>query len=226
MEVHLFSSHGTPDLRDIISQCRRLLRGQKDPVVAYLPAASVGDQQVEKTQAAFQGVARVVTIDPDQARPEEVKEALDQASLLYVPGGNTYVLSQRLHRKRLVEPIKERIQSGLPLVAFSAGTVFCGQNILTANSLNACGCTKFAGLGLVPYNFNVHYPSQDGEARKVRDSGLAEYHAFHQNPVLALEEDAHLRVTDEGVELVRGGAWLFQRGQKKVKLKVGRVERP
>jgi len=224
MEVHLFSSHGTPDLRDIMDQCRRLLRGQRDPVVAYLPAASVGDQHVEETQAAFQGVARVVTIDPDQARPEEVKEALGQASLLYVPGGNTYVLSQRLHRKGLVDAIKERIQEGLPLVAFSAGTVFCGQNILTANSLNACGCTQFAGLGLVPYNFNVHYPSQDGEARRVRDSGLAEYHAFHPHPVLALEEDAHLRVTDKGVELVKGGAWLFQRGQKKVRLQAGKID--
>jgi dipeptidase E len=112
-------------------------------------------------------------------------------------------------------PIKERLLGGLPLVAFSAGTVLCGEDILTTNDINCCGCTQFAGLGLVDVNFNVHYPPVEGIERQERDSRLMEYQAFHDIPVIALEDGAYLLANEDGIQLIRGNGWLLKKGKPK-----------
>jgi dipeptidase E len=113
------------------------------------------------------------------------------------------------------------VRDGLPLVAFSAGAVMCGPTMLTTNDMNICACTQFEGFGLTPYNFNVHYPPDDGEARELRDERLWEYHVFNDNHVLALEDDAHLNVKDGQVTLVSGNCWLFEKGKARRKLDAG-----
>jgi dipeptidase E len=206
-----------------VSACRPILQEQAAPTVAYLPEASIGERYVGMTKVAFKGLADVVHINVEKNGRAKIDAALDKASLLYIPGGNTYLLTQRLHDNNLLESIRERVRNGLPLVAFSAGTVLCGANILTTNDLNCCGCTTFSGLALVPFNFNVHYPQEDGHDREERDYRLWEYHAFQDNPVLAVEDSAHLRVVGEKLELVTGDCWLVEKGKQRVKVDIGTI---
>jgi peptidase E len=120
-----------------------------------------------------------------------------------------------------VEQIRERVRAGLPIVAFSAGAVMCGPNMLTTNDMNVSACVEFDGLGLLSYNLNVHYPPEEGEHQALRDERLWEYHQFHDNPVLAIEDSAHLRVENNRLELVKGNCWLFEKGKERVKVKIG-----
>lgn len=210
MELHLLSSQGDWPIQDIVKACRPLLEDQDHPTLAYLPAASVGNRFVEVTEEAFDGLARVLTLDAQTDDRDGLLTALDGASVLYVPGGNTYLLSKRLHAARVVEEVRARVLGGLPLVAFSAGTVFCGMNVLTTNDMNCCACDSFTGLGLVPCNFNVHYPP-DGEERELRDDRIWEYHRFFDHPVLTLEDGCHLRVVDDSIQLVEGRCRLLQK---------------
>jgi peptidase E len=124
---------------------------------------------------------------------------------------------------RLFPSLRRKIEGGLPLAAFSAGTVLCGPNILTTNDLNMVPTTHFDGLNLTPFNFNVHY-ADDVQ----RDNWLIEYQIFHDNPILMLEDGAYVRVSGKAVTLVRGGAWLWRAGQEKERLKAGKqiFERP
>ena len=223
MEINLFSSQGEPSLRNIVEASSPFLEKADDPAVAYLPAACVGERYVGLTKTAFKGLADVLHLDPETQGRARVEAALDKAAILYIPGGNTYLLAHRLHNKDLVAQIRERIINGLPLVAFSAGTVLCGANVLTTNDLNCCGCTTFNGLGFVPFNFNVHYPSDEGDQREFRDERLWEYQEFNSNPVLALEDSAHIRVTDSEVRLISGNCWLFEKGQARTKVEIGRI---
>jgi dipeptidase E len=98
-------------------------------------------------------------------------------------------------------------------VAFSAGTVLCGQDILTTNDINCCGCTQFDGLKLSPFSFNVHYPVSPVEAQQERDERLEEYLAFHDTPILAFEDGASLHLTEDELR-VDGNVWQFSHGQK------------
>lgn len=221
MQIHLFSAPGEPSLRDIVDASRPFLRGRSEPTIAYIPAASVGEKYVGTAKVAFKGLAKVEHLDVERDKPEKIEAALDSAALVYIPGGNTYLLGYRLHKAGLIESIRERVLDGLPLVAFSAGAVLCGPNILTTNDMNCCASTSFSGLALTPFNFNVHYPQVEGEHRELRDDRLWEYHSFYDNPVLALEDDAHIRVSDGVTELVRGNCWLFEPGKTRKRLEVG-----
>lgn len=223
MEAHLFSTPGDPPIRDIVRASRPFLRRRDNPVVAYLPAACLGDRYIALTTRCFGRLASVRTIDVEKDSRREIEAVLDIASVLYIPGGNTYVLAARLHNTGLMHALRERVLAGLPLVAFSAGMVLCGPNILTTNDMNVCACDTFSGLALTGHNFNAHYPEEDGEARALRDERIGEYHVFHGNPVLALCDNAHVRVKDGEAELVKGDCWLFEQGRGKRKLEVGPV---
>lgn len=215
VEAHLFSTPGNPPIRDIVRAARPFLVGKGEPgekpVVVYLPAACMGNLYIPLTERCFARIARVSTIDVETESRAEVEAALDAASVLYIPGGNTYALAARLHNTGLVEEIRARVMSGLPLVAFSAGTVLCGPNMLTTNDMNVCACTTFDGLGLSPYNFNVHYPPLDGEERALRDDRIWEYHVLNENPVMALEDGAHVAIRDGKVVVEKGNCWLFEK---------------
>jgi len=186
-----------------LNASRVYLANSDRPSVGYLPAAALDAAFfLEETRSCFSEVAAVELLDPVSMDRESILRMVDHISLLYVPGGNTFVLSHRLQQASLMAEIAQRVRNGLPLVGFSAGAVLCGMDILNSNDRNACGCRDFAGLGLVPFSLNVHYAF--GDAQPERDERIAAYHAFHSVPVLALEDDAHLRVEDARIDLCRG----------------------
>jgi peptidase E len=209
MQLHLLSSPGEPFLVDILAVARQILAGMSQPTIAYLPAAAEERHFVRETKAAFRDLAVVRTIKPEIHSATQMQFVLDRAALLYIPGGNTYLAAWRLHTSGLMSELRQRILTGLPLVAFSAGTVLCGEDILTSNDLNECGCENFTGLSLVPFNFNVHYPSTDGDERQRRDVRLQAYAIKHHRPGLALEDGSYVRVMDGEVDVVRGSCLKF-----------------
>ena len=167
-----------------------------------------------ETKAAFRGLAEVRAVKLETHSAAHIGSILDRADLLYIPGGDTYLGAHRLHTAGLMDDLRKRILDGLPLVAFSAGAVLCGVDILTSNDANECGCTVFTGLGLVPFNLNVHYPPIDGEERQGRDSRLHAFSTEHHRLVLALEDGAYLHVMDRSVTVIRGPVWKFNGPQK------------
>lgn len=223
MQLHLFSSPGKTPIQDIVAACQPLLAGQTRPVVAYLPAAAIGNLWVEFTEEAFRDLAAVQLIAVEKMTRAEVTTVLDNASLLYIPGGNTFCLKQRLHEQGLMAEIQTRVRGGLPLVAFSAGTVLCGSNILTTTDMNVCAATDFAGLNLTHFNFSVHYPATQGAERQSWDDRLWEYHIFHDNPVLALQDGAYVTVTEDRIELAQGVCWRFEPGQPIARVEIGLI---
>jgi len=225
MRLHLFSSPGEGDIQAILRASAPYLSARPDPLLAYLPAASLQGDWLDYTRGAFAGLATVDLLDVNRLTPAGLAERLDHATALYVPGGNTYYLFQRLHRLGLMEPLARAARAGLPLIAFSAGAILCGADVLTSNDLNCCACTTFAGLGLIPYNILPHYPA-DLAQRADLDAAVAEYHVFHSTPVLALADGAVLRVQGSALELAHGPAWLLQAGQARHRLPLGPLPAP
>jgi len=116
----------------------------------------------------------------------------------------------------LMAELRRRALAGLPVLGFSAGAVLCGPEILTTNDINACGCTCFSALSLTPFYLNVHYP-QDLQAAQARQDRLQEFLHFHPRAtILALQDDAYVRVADGEVHVVHGGVWKIERGQEAV----------
>ena len=225
MDLHLFSTPGKEDIRYILAAARPYLEDRDDPVVAYLPAASLADTWQEVTEKAFHDLARVETINTELMTLPEMEAILRNAALVYIPGGNTFLLNHRLHISKINDYLRKKVTAGLPLVGFSAGTVLCGPNILTSKDMNMVATSYFAGLNAIPFNFSVHYPD-DEISRLIKDDWLSEYHVFHDNPIILMADDAYIHVEGKKTTLVRGDAWILRKGKEKEKIVPGATVRP
>lgn len=215
-KLYLFSTPGNGDLSYIIDACRPYLEGRDDPMVAYLPMARLSDAWQAATGEAFKGLARVEVLNTETMSLAEMEAVLRRAHVLFIPGGNTFLLAHRLHSSHWMDYLRKKIQAGLPVAAYSAGTILCGPNILTSRDMNMLETTYFSGLNLLPFNLHVHY-----EEDPYRDGWLADYHVFQLNPVILLADGAYLRVENKKTKLVRGEAWILRAGQEKERLAAG-----
>jgi peptidase E len=221
MELHLLSSPGRDDIRWVIEACRPYLEKSPDATLAYLPLASFyAEKWLDQTEKAFKGLARIETVNTETMDLPAMEAVLRRASVVYIPGGNTFLLDHRVHAGHLLPYLRKKIQTGLPVVAFSAGTIFCGPNILTSRDMNTVETPHFDGLSLLPFNFVVHY-AEDAYLRAIHDDWLTDYHVFHDNPVLILTDGAYIKVQGKKTILVQGEAWLLRKGEEKERVKAG-----
>jgi dipeptidase E len=220
VDLHLFSDPGDT-IRYIIEACRPYLEDKEDPTVAYMPLASLyAERWLEEAERAFKGLARLESVNAELMTQKEIEEIIRRAALVYVPGGNTFLLNHRLHVSGVMPYLQKKIKAGLPLVGFSAGMIICGPNMLTATDMNNVGTSYFDSLSVSPFNYFAHYPL-DGHGQSVKDEWLADYHFFQDNPVVMLCDDAYVRVDGRNTTLVRGEAYLLRKDSEKEKLEEG-----
>jgi dipeptidase E len=223
MNLHLLSTPGKDDLRYIIEASRPYLEGKENPIVAYMPLASLyAERWRQMNEEAFEGLAQLVEINAELMTQREIENILRDATLVYIPGGNTFLLNHRLHASGVMSYLKKKIQNGLPLIGFSAGTIVCGPNILTSKDMNTVETTHFEGLHVTPFNFLAHYP-KDAYGQSVLDAWLGDYHFFHDNPVIMLCDDAYIKVDGKKTSLVDGEAYLLRKDQEKGQLEEGKL---
>jgi peptidase E len=223
MEFHLFSTPGEDDIRYILEASKPYLENEVDPIVAYLPLASLyAEAWLEHTERSFKGLAHLELVNAELMSQKEIEGIIRKSSLVYIPGGNTFLLNHRLHVSGVISYLRKRIQNGLPLVGFSAGTVLCGPNILTSKDMNTVETSHFEGLNLTPFNFLVHYQA-DSYGQSFHDNWLADYHIFHDNPVIMMADGAYVKAENRKIFLVRGEAWILRKDQEKKKLEGGKV---
>jgi peptidase E len=82
MNLHLSSTPGKGDIRFILDASRPYLEGKADPIVAYLPAASLGETYQEYAEKAFRGLARIETINTELMTLAEMETILRNAALV------------------------------------------------------------------------------------------------------------------------------------------------
>ena len=225
MQLHLFSTPGENDIRYILEASRPYLKDKDDPVVAYMPLASLyAERWIEFNEREFRGLARLETVNAELMTRKEIEAVLREAALVYVPGGNTFLLNHRLHISGVMPYLRKKVQAGLPFVGFSAGTILCGPNILTSKDLNTVGTPHFEGLNVVPFNFLVHYDGDEYGQSAVHDEWLSDYQFFHDNPVVMLCDGAYVKVDGKKTTLVRGNAWILRKGaEEKERLEPGKA---
>jgi len=155
---------------------------------------------------------------------------VEQAEALFVGGGNTFRLLDRLQRHRLVEAIRARVSAGMPYLGSSAGTGIAAPTIRTTNDMPIVEPASLSSLGLVPFQMNCHYLDADPASRhmgETREKRLEEYLEENDAVVVALREGAMLEVlVAHGAAprvTLRGetGARLFRRGIAPVEIDPG-----
>ena len=125
MQLHLFSNPGeNDDLRYVVEASRPYLEDKDDALVAYMPLASLyAERWMDFAEKSFHGLARLEAINAELMTQKEIEDVLRRADVVYVPGGNTFLLNHRLHVSGVMPYFRKKVQAGLPFVGFSAGTI-------------------------------------------------------------------------------------------------------
>jgi dipeptidase E len=223
MQLHLFSTPGENDLRYVIEASRPYLQDKDDPIVAYLPLATLyAEKWLGVNESAFKGLAQIKEVNAELMTQKEIEDIIRESALVYITGGNTFLLNHRLHISGVMPYLKKKIQNGLPVIGVSAGMILCGPNILTSKDMNTVETSHFDGLNLVTFNFFAHY-ADDRYGQSVHDDWLVDYHFFHDNPVILLGDSAYVGVDGKKTTLVRGDAWILRKGVEKERLEPGKI---
>ncbi|HSJ28496.1 MAG TPA: dipeptidase PepE [Acidimicrobiia bacterium] len=192
--------------------------------VAFVPYALADlDGYSATAEGRFESLG--VSLESVHRHPEPAR-VLAAADGVFVGGGNTFRLLDRLIRLGLVEPIRDLVAGGAPYMGTSAGSNVACPTIGTTNDMPIVQPPSFDGLGLVPFQINPHYVERDpdtphgGETRRQR---LAEFHEENDIAVVGLREGSWL---DVGASTVLRGphpAVLFRRGFESMAIEPGEI---
>jgi len=158
-------------------------------------------------------------------RVSNKKKAIEEADGIVVGGGNTFALLARLYADQLLEPIRQRVLSGVPYIGWSAGANLACPTIMTTNDMPIVQPPHFDALNLVPFQINPHYhelkfENQGGETRKER---LNEFLSMNPHRVVIGLPEGMLISRDEDTVLLQGDgtAKLYRAEKAAVELKAG-----
>ncbi|MCS3841913.1 dipeptidase PepE [Microbacterium sp. AK031] len=185
-------------------------------LIPYAAVSTTFETYEELAKPAFAAHGVELTSIHRMADPVQ---AIREAEVIAVAGGNTFALLNRLYAADLVDAIRERVTSGAAsYVGWSAGTNVATPSIRTTNDMPIVEPPSFAALRLVPFQMNPHFipgkpVGHNGESREER---LREF--IDLNPseeVLALYEGCALWVTGDHARIVgeREGLVFSQEGE-------------
>ena len=148
---------------------------------------------------------------------------LEKMEGIYVGGGNTFSLVQKLHEKGILEVIRRKVlNNGIPYAGVSAGANVACPTMQTTNDMPIDLVPSFETFDIVPFQINPHYHpggiwwkennelrEHFGETRKRR---IEEFHNYNDTPVIGLYEGSFLICNDDGIELQGNKAAIIIKG--------------
>lgn len=202
-----YLDHCANDMMDFLSETKEVL---------FVPYALKDyDKYASVVKERFQQLGIAVTSIHEAKNP---KQAVLKAQAIFIGGGNTFRLLNRLYEKGLLEAIQTRVAKGMKYIGSSAGSNVSCPTIKTTNDMPIAYPPSFDALNLIPFQINPHYIDTDpnskhmGEAREQR---IKEYLEENDTTVVGLREGTWLRIENGKVELKGNlGIRIFEKGKK------------
>jgi peptidase E len=132
---------------------------------------------------------------------EEVARKVERSDLIYLPGGLTSVLVERLKNRNVDRMLRK--YDGV-VVGRSAGALALGKKCVVTKNRRNPTTMIISGLGLVDFSVKAHYkPSKDGELKRLSK----------EEKIYAIPERSALVYDNDALSFI-GNVYLFQNGEK------------
>ena len=137
-------------------------------------------------------------------------EAVSQADVIMVGGGNTFSLVHKIHSNGLVKPVRRKVLEGTPFIGWSAGSNVACPTLRTTNDMPIIMPRNFQCFDFVPFQINPHYidPHPDEINDAIRHGGETRQDRINEflavNPyitVAGLREGTALWVENDKITL-------------------------
>src|SRR5438477_11904037 len=124
----LLISSSKPAGYEYLGHCREEIRDFLGPVkrVLNIPYAKPKPEYLETSRRVWSEMG----FELEQISNEDPISQINRAEAIFVTGGNTFRLLKKLYEKNLLEPIRQRIISGMPYMGASAGSNFACPTII------------------------------------------------------------------------------------------------
>jgi dipeptidase E len=204
-------------LKEHFASCKSIL---------FIPYARPGgishEEYTQKVQIVFKTIGLEVKGLHEFSNPIE---AIQQAEGIFTGGGNTFLLVSQLYENKVMDVLKQTLETGTPYLGTSAGSNICGLTMQTTNDMPIIYPPSFETLGVIPFNLNPHYLDPDVNSKhmgETRETRIKEFHQFNTAAVLGLREGSWLEVKGASI-LLRGTltARIFRQNQERVELETG-----
>lgn len=125
---------------------------------------------------------------------------LSEFDVVYMAGGNTFHIMDKIRKLGLVEKVKGFVSAGGIYFGVSAGSVMAGPNINIASPWdeNDIGLADFVGFNFIDFAICPHYENKDNEIIKQRQKDL-------KIKVRPLTDDQAFLVKDGEIALIGKG---------------------
>ncbi|HET9532641.1 MAG TPA: dipeptidase PepE [Blastocatellia bacterium] len=155
----------------------------------------------------------------------DARQAVNDAEVVFIGGGNTFRLLKALYDFDLLTPIRQKVAEGMPYIGSSAGSNVACPTIRTTKDMPIVQPPSFDGLGLVSFQISPHYLDPDPDSTHMGETQEERINQFleeNSTPVVGLREGAMLRVEESSI-LLKGvsGARIFRRGHAPVEIEPG-----
>ncbi len=152
-------------------------------------------------------------------------EAIENADLIIVGGGNTFNLLKTLQEQNLIPYIQKKVFSGTPYIGWSAGSNITCPTIKTTNDMPVVEPHDFNALDLISFQINPHFTDfkMENHGGESREDRIKEY--VIANPemyVAGLREGTMFKISDDTIELLGEKACkVFKYGKEAIELVSG-----
>lgn len=195
--------HGKAYLEYMLPELSNFFKGV--PELLFIPYARPGGITYDEYTAIAQKGFKSINIKVKGIHEfDNPREAVDNASGLFVGGGNTFELVSQLYKHNLIGTIKKVVEGSTRYFGTSAGSNITGVSMKTTNDMPIVYPPSFETLGLIKFNINPHYLDPDPNSKhmgETRETRIKEFHRFNETPVLGLREGSWLEVVGEQIIL-------------------------
>jgi dipeptidase E len=219
--------HGKPYLEYLFDEIKDFYQGVNE--IVFIPYARPSGMTYDEYTIAAREKFEMIGIKVKGIHEfSDPVKAIENAQGVFTGGGNSFVLLDELLKNGLIEPLRNRIESGMSYMGTSAGSNVTGPTIGTTNDMPIVYPTTFEALNIIPWNINPHYLDPDPDSKhkgETRQTRIEEFLVFNDIKVIGLREGSWLRF-EKGEVTLKGPltARIFIQGLEPYEYEPGRFK--